>query len=158
MRNSVNGSYCQADVICLIYFGWQMLLPRGRWYSSIVWQMLLPMIWQMFLPLQCIATILLCWCYCLVADGIATCCLIISFHGQMLLSCGRWNCQLYCCEAHVIAQWQMEWPLHGLRFSPGRCCSQGGRWIGYWFQFEFWGVMQNLIPYVRQMVLAYVLT
>ena len=95
------------------------------------WQMLLPMMWQMFLPLQCIATILIVWCYCLVADGIATCCLIISFHGQMLLSCGRWNCHIYCCEADIIVQWQMEWPLQGVRLPPGRCCSWGGRWIGY---------------------------
>ena len=72
--------------------------------------------WQMFLPLQCIATIdwlmllpsgrwnshilLICFlccmgrCYCPVADGMATFCIFVM--------------------ADVIAQWQMEWPLQGV--------------------------------------------
>ena len=40
------------------------------------------------------------------------------------------------CYNHM---WQMEWPLSTLIL----------------FQFKFWAVTQNLIPYVRQMVLAY---
>ena len=40
------------------------------------------------------------------------------------------------CYDHV---WQMEWPLSTF----------------FLFQFQFWAVTQNLIPYVRQMVLAY---
>ena len=35
----------------------------------------------------------------------------------------------------------------------------GGRWNGHLrvdlFEFKFWGVKQDLIPYVRQMVFAY---
>ena len=75
--------------------------------------------WQMFLPLQCIATIdwlmllpsgrwnshilLICFhccmgrCYCPVADGMATFCIFVM--------------------ADVIAQWQMEWPLQGVTVS-----------------------------------------
>ena len=45
-------------------------------------------------------------CYCPVADGI----------GNFIV-----------VRADVIAQWQMEWPLQGVRFPPGRCCSQGGQ-------------------------------
>ena len=92
MPNSVKGScYCQADVFCLYFWIWQMLLPRGRWYPLLFWQMLLPMNVADILPLQCIATIgrLM---LMPVADGIAACCLFIA----MFL----W--------ADVIALWQME--------------------------------------------------
>ena len=60
------------------------------------------------------------------------------------------------CEADVIAQWQMEWPLQGVS-SPGWMLFPEGSWQGNLFQLKFRGVMQNLIPYVRQMVFAYVL-
>ena len=58
--------------------------------SSFVWQMLLPMDVADILPLQCIATIGRLMLRP-VADGIATCCLLFLFYGQMLLPCGRWN-------------------------------------------------------------------
>ena len=52
-----------ADVIAryMLYalFGmWQMLLPRGRWLSSFVLlaNVIANGMWQIFLPLQCIAT------------------------------------------------------------------------------------------------------
>ena len=94
-----------ADVIAMqmlyaLFRMWKMLLPRGRWLSSFV---LLADVnangmWQMFLPLQCIATIdwlmllasgrwkshmlLVCYqcymgrCYCPAADGMATICIL----------------------------------------------------------------------------------
>ena len=82
-----------------------------------------------------------CWylygrCYCQVADGIATLIIVL---------------------ADVIAKWQMEWPLQG--WSIGRCychVADGIATGSYYLKFKFWGVKQNLIPYVRQMVLTYV--
>ena len=50
-----------------------------------------------------------------VAGGIATYYLLCVIR-QILLPCGRWNSHtfLLCVVmADVIAQWQMEWPLHG---------------------------------------------
>ena len=114
-----------------------------------------------------------CCCHC--GCFFATCGNVVSFCGRcychlcwlMLLPCffvavfcGRWYCHLWdwcdwqmlfarvadgiaypggcvvTCYNHL---WQMEWPLSTLIF-----------------QFKFWTVIQNLIPYVRQMVLAYV--
>ena len=48
------------------------------------------------IPLQYVATFYVGWCYCQMADRIATCYL------------------LYVVMAGVIAQWQMEWPLQGV--------------------------------------------
>ena len=89
-----------ADVIArqMLYalFGMsQMLLQRGRWLSAFVFlaDVIANGMWQMFLPLQCIATID--WLMLLqVADGIATHCLFV-FNAVWV---------------DVIALWQMEWP------------------------------------------------
>ena len=53
----------------------------------------------------------------------------------MLLPGGRWNNH---CRV-TLSLWQMLLP-----------------WVLILFQFKFWGVKQNLIPNVRQMVLAYI--
>ena len=97
-----------ADVIArqMLYalFGmWQMLLPRGRWLSSFVWQMLLPMECGRCFYHSSVLQLLIDWCYCQVADGIATCCLFV----------------FYAVWADVIALWQMEWPH--LYICDGRC-------------------------------------
>ena len=89
--------------------------------------------WQMFLPLQCIETIdwlmllpsgrlnshmlLVCYqcymgrCYCPVADGMATICILCD---------GR----CYCPVADGMATVGCEC------FHPGRCCSQGADGYG----------------------------
>ena len=82
-----------------------------------------------------------CWfwygrCYCQVADGITA---------------------LFVVLADVIAKWQMEWPPQG--WKCWQMLLPCGRLNSHWvllFQFKFWGVKQNLIPYVRQMVFTYV--
>ena len=87
----------------------------------------------------CLFFCLLGRCYCPAANGIAT----ILFLFVM---------------ADVIAQWQMEWPLLGVHASLQVCVKPRGLMdMGSLFKFQFSGVMQNLIPYMRQMVLAYVL-
>ena len=74
-----------ADVIAMC--GWCCC----HYWLLLYWLMLLPMWWLMFLPYVAdgMATLyVMGWCYCPVADGIATwleC-------GQMLFGqCGRWN-------------------------------------------------------------------
>ena len=63
------------QMLCALFGMWQMLLPRGRWLSSFVLaDVTANGMWQMFLPLQCIATID--WLM-LLPDGIATCCLYV---------------------------------------------------------------------------------
>ena len=61
-------------------------------------------------------------------------------YGRCYCPCGRWNSH---CRVGVL--WQMLMPC--------------GRWNGHrvcLLQFQFWGVKQKLIPYVWQMVFAYV--
>ena len=71
------------------------------------------------------------------------------------------------CYNLVLIKWQMllprrqmEWPPEGGFYcAVGRCCYHGGRWnSNLWvcLYFELWGVKQNLIPYVRQVVFVYV--
>ena len=108
MPNGVNGScYCQADVICLIYL-------IGRCYCQEVDGIPL-------LLADVIAND--------VADVFTTRVYCNYFDRLMLLPSGRWNSHLLLDNkfswADVIALWQMEWPLQGVRFPPGRCCSQG---------------------------------
>ena len=151
----VNGRcYCLADVICLVGM-WQMLLPRDKGYPVIIWMadVIAIVMWQMFFTTAVYCNFCIGWCYCQVADGIATCyCLSLLFFGQMLLPCGRWNShyfvfvcdeRCYCPVADGMATSGCEWfPLVGV--------VPGGRWImGSLFKFQFWGVMQNLIPYMR---------
>ena len=96
-----------ADVIArqMLYalFGmWQMLLPQGRWLFSFVFlaDVIANGMWQMFLPLQCIATID--WLILLPSGRWNSHMLLICFqccNGQMLLPCGRWNGHiLYICD------------------------------------------------------------
>ena len=62
------------------------------------------------------------------------------------------NCLIYYM-ADVIAMWHMEWPLQG--WSVGICYSHvADRTATGSVYFKFWGVKQNLIPYVRHMVFA----
>ena len=139
----------------------QMLLPVvcGRCYSHFVyiclgwcyclwlWQMLLPILPQVLLMADVIAKMSHLYCN-------HQCWYVVR---QMLLPSGRWNGHFdynagwcYCQVADGIATtglecWQMLLPC--------------GRWNSHWvllFKFKFWGVKQNLIPYVRQMVFTYV--
>ena len=60
MPNSVNGScYCQADVICLIYLIGRCYCQEVDAIPLLLADVIANDIWQMFLPLQCIATILI---------------------------------------------------------------------------------------------------
>ena len=66
------------------------VMPRGRWYSSIVWQMLLPICGRCFYHYS-----------------------VLQLFGRlMLLPSGRWNSHLLLdykfSWADVIALWQME--------------------------------------------------
>ena len=74
-----------ADVIAICGWCW------CHYWLLLYWLMLLPMWWLMFLPYVAdgIATLyVMGWCYCPVADGIAT----WLKYGQMLFGqCGRWN-------------------------------------------------------------------
>ena len=138
----------EVDIILLCY--------NGRCYGHFLFLMadVIAFVWiGRFVLLQYIATIL--W--------------------LMLLPCGR--CYHHCCSyscmflADVIAMWQVEshffvrlmllpsgrWNGHCRVWAPMVWCYfQGADGRVILFQFEFWGVMQNLIPYVRQMVFAYV--
>ena len=107
---------------------WQMLLPRGRWLSSF------------YLNGRCYChcnvadvfiTTVYCnycigWCYCQVADGIATCyCLFLLFYGQMLLTCGRWNGHYFVlvCDGRCYCPVTDGMTTAGCEcFPPGRCC------------------------------------
>ena len=77
------------------------------------------------------------WCYCQVADGIATCyCLFLLFFGQMLLPCGRWNSHyfVFVCDGRCYCPVADGMATAGCEcFPPGRCCSQGadGLWVVY---------------------------
>ena len=66
---------------------------------------------------------------------------------NLMLWCGRW----WATEADVIAS----------LLSIGRCYSHVADGLGYFrvdlLQLKFWDVKQKFIPYVRQMVFAYVL-
>ena len=56
----------------------------------------------------------------------------------------------YCWVADGMATAGLEW---------WQMLLPCGRWNGHWvklFQFEFWGVKQNLIPYMRQIVFTYI--
>ena len=56
------------------------------------------------------------------------------------------------CVGWCYCLWQMECPLQG-DISLWQMFIAKGLIL---FQFEFWGVKQNLIPYVRQMEFAYI--
>ena len=110
-----------------------------------------------------------------VADLIATYC------GCCYTTCVYFIMSLNYVLADVIAMmWKMLnhiW-FFFLCIYFGRCCCHGGRWNGHprwvmigrcychsgWccyhcqlFQFKFWDVQQNFIPYVWQMELAHIL-
>ena len=55
----------------------------------------------------------------------------------------------------------MLWQMVSHLLSVGRCYSHVANGMAtFWvdlFHFKFWDVKQNLIPYVREMVFAYVL-
>ena len=75
---------------------------------------------------------------------------------QVLLPGGRWNSHyrvLLYTLADVMARWQMDC------YIKWQMLLSSGRWNSHrvnLIQFQFWGVKLNLIPYVWQMVLAYV--
>ena len=76
-----------------------------------------------------------------------------------MLYANSWLMELpqVCDVADVITTWQMLWPKDGMLadvianvagvMATGSCL----------LQFKFCDVVQNLIPYLRQMVFAYVL-
>ena len=114
---------------CNILIGW-CYCHCGRWYSHLMmillWQMLLPK-WQMVYPLNdgYWWLMLLPW----VVDGITTC--ICNW-------CGR----CYCLGGLDVIATRVDVVLaDGIAKSA-------------LLQFKFWDVMQNLIPYVWQMVFA----
>ena len=97
------------------------------------------------LPWLCIG-----WYCSLVADGIANNIFTGRCYKQCVCSGGMTTHGRYyvVADGKPLAEcWQM--------------LQQCGRWNGhFWvhlFQFRFWDVKQNLIPYVRQLVFAYVL-
>ena len=67
--------------------------------------------------------------------------------------CGRWNATV----VHVVASIFLDRCF----VVYGWCYAMSGRWNGHCirvlFQFELWGVKQNLIPYMWQMALTNVL-
>ena len=94
MPNSVNGRcYCQVDGICLI---WNVDGCPLLFLADVIANGM----WQMFLPLQCIAVID--WLMLLPSGRWNSHMLLICFlccMGQMLLPCGRWNSHiLYICD------------------------------------------------------------
>ena len=133
-----------ADVVDIIMLTDVMPLICGRCYCHLCW---LCGRWKaMVVDVMTTCIGWLAGVIVIAADGIAT--LVV---GRCYCHCGRW-------DSHT------EWN----DFDYDRCYCLCGRWNGYWvncfiyyfyfilFYFEFWDVEQNLTPYLRQMVFAYV--
>ena len=73
------------------------------------------------------------------ADVIASHVYLFCYWLMLLPMCGRWY-------SHFRAMWWL------MLLPSGRCYCQGS----LLFYFKFWDVKQNLIPYVWQMVFAYI--
>ena len=157
--------YCLEDLICLVWM-WQMLLPRGRWYILffvLLADVIANVMWQIFSPCYSILQ-LLNWLMLLPSGRCNSHMLLFVLNVIWADVIALWQMEwpLYWCfvyvMADVISQWQMEWPLQGVSASllvdvvPRGQMDMGSTS----FRFQFWGIMQNLIPYMRQMVLAYV--
>ena len=142
-----------ADVIAMWWCCYHLL--------ELIWLMLLPMLWLMLLPLL----------YNLVSDHWCTIDMIVAeallCQWQMLWPLMVWFWLMLLPMADVIARWLM---LCHFRYIIGGWCNYhsgcgwkvlypSGRWNSHrsMFKFKFWCFVQYLIPYMRQMVLAYVL-
>ena len=119
------------------------------WPFLFLWQMLLPLFELADLFCYSILQLYYGWCYCHVADVITTVVVILICCWQMLLPCGRWKSHFF---VRLVLLPSGRWNGHCRVWAPLVWCyfqRADGRVI--LFQFEFWGVMQNLIPYVKQM-------
>ena len=123
---------CYCLVLCGRCYNYQADVAA---YSFTNWQILLPLFWS-------------------VADVIA----IVDFVADVLPS------NIYVAIVvwqMLLPRWQTEWPtMVGVEVLADVIATSGrwnSHWVNFLFQLEFWTVAQNLIPYMRQMVLPYVL-